>query len=257
MVTDHTIPRLHKRQVFGVFAGIVASPRRSPRSSPSGSSPTTPRSPSANPNNQGCNGYIELCPQPLNQIVWPASHNAMSSAAYNFLGAEHTITIPEQLNAGTRFLMIDAYYGYDDNGLVRTNLAGGINRDQLRKERGDEAVHELDRLGALTGVADTSGKKQDIYFCHDFCELGAISSKQVFHDIDDVPGPQPHRRRRHRRRGLRAAQGPQAARSIEDGLWDRVWKPSPTQIGWPTPATDGRARRRRRRTRTRTRVGSS
>ena len=72
--------------------------------------------------------------------------------------------------------MIDAYYGYDDNGLVRTNLAGGVNREQLRKERGDEAVHELDRLGALTGVADTSGKKQDVYFCHDFCELGAIPS---------------------------------------------------------------------------------
>ena len=45
-------------------------------------------------------------------------------------------------------------------------------------------MRELDRLGALTGVADTSGKKQDIYFCHDFCELGAISAEQVFHDLD-------------------------------------------------------------------------
>ena len=124
LVTDHTIPKLHKRELVGVFAailgagaftafvavGILASNTDQPR---------------ANPTNEGCNGYIELCAQPLNQIVWPASHNAMSSSAYNFLGAEHTITIPEQLNAGARFLMIDAYYGYDDNGLVRTNLAGG------------------------------------------------------------------------------------------------------------------------------------
>ena len=125
LVTDHTIKKLHKRQVVGVFAamivaivftgtvavGLVAGNTDQPR---------------ANPSNQGCNGYIELCAQPLNQIVWPASHNAMSSAAYNFLGAEHTITIPEQLNAGARFFMLDAYYGYDDNGLVRTNLAGGV-----------------------------------------------------------------------------------------------------------------------------------
>ena len=60
--------------------------------------------------------------------------------AYNFFGAEHTITIPEQLNAGVRFLMLDVYYGYDDNGLVRTNLAGGVDRKELEKERGKEAV---------------------------------------------------------------------------------------------------------------------
>ena len=198
----------------------------------------TPTRPRANPSNQGCNGYIELCAQPLNQIVWPASHNAMSSAAYNFLGAEHTITIPEQLNAGARFLMIDAYYGYDDNGLVRTNLAGGVNRDQLRKERGEEAVHELDRLGALTGVADTSGKKQDIYFCHDFCELGAISAEQVFHDIDDVPRPQPHRRRGHRHRGLRPAEGPQAGADRRRSLGPGV-EAEPEADGWPSLVRHG------------------
>ena len=183
LVTDHTIPRLHKREVAGVLAAVLAAGALTAFVAV-GIVANNTTQPSANPSNQGCNGYVELCPQPLNQIVWPASHNAMSSAAYDFLGAEHTITIPEQLNAGVRFLMIDAYYGYDDKGLVRTNLAGGVNRDQLRQERGDEAVHELDRLGALTGVADTSGKKQDIYFCHDFCELGAIPSMQVFNDID-------------------------------------------------------------------------
>lgn len=232
MATDHSIPRLHKRDVFGAFAavavaagltafvavGIVAQNTSEPR---------------ANPSNQGCNGYIELCAQPLNQIVWPASHNAMSSAAYNFLGSEHTITIPEQLNAGTRFLMIDAYYGYDDDGLVRTNLAGGVDRDQLRKERGEESVRELDRLGALTGVADTSGEKQDIYFCHDFCELGAISAEQVFHDLDTfldrnltdvvVIDIEDYVQPKDLKQAL-----------IDNGLWDRVWKPSPKQVGWPS-----------------------
>jgi hypothetical protein len=139
----------------------------------------------ANPSNQGCNGYIELCAQRINDVIWPGTHNSMSSSAYDFFGAEHTITIPEQLNAGARFLMLDAYYGYDDHGLIRTNLAGGIDRQAIQKERGDNALQELNRLGALTGVADTSGKKQDVYFCHDFCELGAVSAEQVFGDIRD------------------------------------------------------------------------
>ncbi len=57
----------------------------------------------------------------------------MSSSAYNFFSAEHTITVGEQLNAGVRFLMLDVYYGYDDNGIVRTNLAGGVDRDAARE----------------------------------------------------------------------------------------------------------------------------
>jgi hypothetical protein len=232
LVTDHTIPRLHKREVFGVFAAVVVAVLLTAVVAVQIVAKNTSQ-PVANPSNQGCNGYIELCPEPLNQVVWPASHNAMSSAAYNFLGAEHTLTIPEQLNAGIRFLMIDAYYGYDDDGLVRTNLAGGVNRDQLRQERGDEAVRELDRLGALTGVADTSGKKQDVYFCHDFCELGAISSQQVFSDVDAflsrnltdvvVLDVEDYVQPKDLKRAL-----------VDAGLWHRVWKPNPKQFGWPT-----------------------
>jgi hypothetical protein len=232
MITDHSIPKMHKREIAGVFGAVVAAAAVTAFVATSIVANNTSQ-PRANPHNQGCNGYIELCPEPLNQIVWPASHNAMASAAYDFLGAEQTETIPEQLNAGVRFLMIDAYYGYDDHGLVRTNLAGGVNRSDLRAERGAQAVHELDRLGALTGVADTSGKKQDVYFCHDFCELGAIPSKQVFNDIDAflsrnltdvvVMDVEDYVQPKDLKRAL-----------IEGGLWDRVWKPNPKQIGWPT-----------------------
>jgi hypothetical protein len=232
LVRDVHMPKLHKRQIAGVFAALVAASAFTGFVAVGIVADNTSQ-PSANPINQGCNGYIELCAMPLNEVVWPASHNAMSSSAYDFLGAEHTITIPEQLNGGIRFLMIDAYYGYDDNGLVRTNLAGGVDRDQLRKERGDEAVRELDRLGALTGVADTSGKKQDIYFCHDFCELGAIPSKQVFQDIDAflarnltdvvVIDVEDYVQPKDLKRAL-----------VDAGVWDRVWRPDPNQFGWPT-----------------------
>ncbi len=232
MVTDHTIPRLHKRQIAGVFAAMVAAVLVTAIVATSILAGNTSQA-RANPTNQGCNGYIELCPEPINQIVWPASHNAMSSAAYNFFGAEHTITIPEQLNAGARFLMLDAYYGYDDNGLVRTNLAGGVNRERLLQEEGPDAVHELDRLGALTGVADTSGKKQDVYFCHDFCELGAVKATDVLSQVNDflnrnltevvILDFEDYVQPKDLKKAL-----------IDAGLFDRVWTPKPGGDAWPS-----------------------
>jgi hypothetical protein len=182
--TDHSIARLKKRQVAGVLGAMLAASVVTGSLAIVAVSATT-SAPKANPVQSGCNGYMELCPQPIDQLVWPASHNAMSSSAYNFLGAEHTITIPEQLNAGARFLMLDAYYGYNDDGIVRTNLAGGVDRKTLEKERGPDAVRALDRIGALTGTADTSGHKQDVYFCHDLCELGAIKASDVFSGVSD------------------------------------------------------------------------
>jgi len=182
LTTDRSIARLRRRwlvvvptvmalAMFGSVSATVAV---------ASAANTAPR---ADLLRTGCNGYFELCAQPLDQIVWPASHNAMSSAAYNFLGAEHVVTIPEQLNSGIRFLMLDLYYGYEDNGIVRTNLAGGVNQATLERERGKEAVGALRRLGALTGTADVSGHKQELYFCHDLCELGAIKAVDVFREI--------------------------------------------------------------------------
>jgi hypothetical protein len=232
LVTDHSITRLHKRQVIGVFVAMIAAIIVTATVAVQLVASNTD-SIRANPTNQGCNGYIELCAQRINQVVWAGSHNAMSSSAYNFLGAEHTITIPEQLNAGARFLMLDAYYGYDDDGLVRTNLAGGVDRAALEKERGADAVHELDRLGALTGTADISGKKQDMYFCHDFCELGAVPASQIFEDIGDfldrnltdvvIIDLEDYVKPKDVKRAL-----------IDAGLFDRVWSPQPGADALPT-----------------------
>jgi len=182
--TDHSIRGLRARWVVIVGVTMVAVTAITASAVASVAAVTT-KSPRANEARNGCNGYFELCAEPFDQIVWPASHNAMSSSAYNFLGAEHTITIPEQLIGGARFLMLDVYYGYDDNGIVRTNLAGGVDRAQLEKDRGKAAVDSLQRIGALTGTADTSGHKQELYFCHDLCELGAVKAVDVFREIND------------------------------------------------------------------------
>jgi hypothetical protein len=138
----------------------------------------------ANPRQDGCNGFIELCFQPLNQVLWPGSHNAMSSVAYNFFTAEHIGSVTEQLNDGARALLIDAYNGYQDHGIVRTNFSGAINRQEVVDELGGDALRQLDRVGALTGAADTSGKKKDVYLCHLYCEVGAVKATKVFSEIN-------------------------------------------------------------------------
>jgi hypothetical protein len=231
LVTDYSIRPIHKREVALVFVAMVVAFLVTTTTAVQlvAASTSTPK---ANPTNQGCNGYVELCPFAVNQIVWPASHNAMSSSAYDFLGAEHTITISEQLNAGARFLMLDAYYGYDDGGLVRTNLAGGVNQKELEAEHGPKAVKELNRVGALTGAADTSGKKSDIYFCHDYCELGAVSAHDVLGEINTflnrnltdvvILDIEDYVRPRDFKQAL-----------IDADLYDHVWRPK--QKGeWPT-----------------------
>lgn len=182
LVTDHGIPRLRRRWVMLVGACLVLAMVGSVAMTVTVVA-ATQQEPRANLTKQGCNGAFDLCVQPMNQIVWPASHNAMSSTAYNFYSAEHIIPVSEQLNAGARFLMLDVYYGYENDGIVRTNLAGGVDRKGLERERGKDAVEALDRMGALTGTADTSGRKQDLYLCHDFCELGAVKAVDVFSDI--------------------------------------------------------------------------
>jgi hypothetical protein len=138
----------------------------------------------ADPRADGCNGFIELCFQPLNQILWPGSHNAMSSAAYNFFTAEHIGSITEQLDDGASALLIDAYNGYQDHGLVRTNFTGKVDRQQVTDELGGDALRQLDRIGALTGAADTSGKKKDVYLCHLYCEVGAVKATKVFDEVN-------------------------------------------------------------------------
>ena len=181
--TSTNTARLPKRKVVGLAAGMVISVVMTTTATAAVVNVVKPNG-KANPRQDGCNGFIELCFQPLNQVVWAGSHNAMSSVAYNFFTAEHIGSVTEQLDDGARDLLIDAYNGYQDHGLVRTNFPGAIDRQQVVNELGGDALRQLDRVGALTGAADTSGKKKDVYLCHLYCEVGAVKATKVFSEIN-------------------------------------------------------------------------
>jgi hypothetical protein len=181
---DTPVRPIRRRQVAGVIAAVIVCAGLTTTAT-SAVVVATNQPHRANPRADGCNGSVELCMQPLNQILWAGSHNAMSSTAYGFYSAEHTLTIPEQLNQGATALLIDAYYGYRQGSLVRTNLAGGASHAQVEADFGKSAADELARLGALTGTASLSSNKKDVYLCHDYCELGAIKASTVFSQIND------------------------------------------------------------------------
>ena len=57
-----------------------------------------------------CNGYSELCGRRYNDVVQAATHNSMSSPDVVQFWPEQDSTIPEQLDAGIRTLLIDTHY---------------------------------------------------------------------------------------------------------------------------------------------------
>jgi hypothetical protein len=56
-----------------------------------------------------CNGHPALCDRRLDQVVFPATHNSMSSADDGWLAPNQTHTIKRQLEDGVRALLIDTH----------------------------------------------------------------------------------------------------------------------------------------------------
>ncbi len=120
-----------------------------------------------------CNGYPQLCDRRLDQVVFPAAHNAMSSAddpGWMFPSQNHGIT--RQLRDGVRAFLLDAHYGVPVGDKVKTIMENEVAamakyEAALGKEGMAAALRIRDRL-----VAGPE-QKPAVYMAHGFCELGA------------------------------------------------------------------------------------
>jgi hypothetical protein len=149
-----------------VTGGLVLTARRSARRADAAGQPT-------------CNGDTTLCDLPLNLVLFPGTHNSMSSALYpGWLFAEHALTVEGQLDKGVRALLIDTHYGVpsasklpgSETQLVLTDRAAELH--DPKEERADPAAAaRADQLAARAPKAATA--KRGIYLCHARCELGA------------------------------------------------------------------------------------
>jgi hypothetical protein len=132
-----------------------------------------------------CNGHAELCPRPLNEVVFPGTHNAMSAAeerGWYFAG--HREGLREQLEFGIRALLIDTHYGVrDDDGKVRTELRREeTNRRKIVDAIGERGLAAAERLVGRIGFGELRGRK-GIYMCHALCELGATPLEEGLRDV--------------------------------------------------------------------------
>jgi hypothetical protein len=64
-----------------------------------------------------CNGHVELCDRPLDEVVFGGTHNSHASSADGFsqFNTNQVHAIPTQLADGARLLLMDTYYADDDS----------------------------------------------------------------------------------------------------------------------------------------------
>jgi hypothetical protein len=131
------------------------------------------------------NGYAELRDRPLNEVVFPTTHNSMSALPIpNWMFAEQERTIKDQLEDGVRGFLIDVHYGEPVQGRIRTVMTNEVNAMKkyeavLGKEGLEAAMRIRNRL-----VGEPEGEK-DVYLAHGFCELGATRLVDALSDMKD------------------------------------------------------------------------
>lgn len=157
-----------------------------------GTTSTTREEPSPAPTGR-CNGLAALCDRPYDQVVFPATHNAMSAADQpGWFFAEQPTGVLGQLEDGVRAFLIDTWYGQP------TAVPGVVAApDATRRDAFAEAVQDFGagpvrsalRLRRLAGLEPIGGVEP--YLCHAMCELGAVRWATVIEQVatwlDDHP----------------------------------------------------------------------
>lgn len=105
-----------------------------------------------------CNGSHELCRKRVNEVVFAATHNSMSSADAGWLFPDQDGGIRQQLEAGIRGLLIDTHYwdtGNDVTALTQARLPNNVSL-------------------ALSSLVKSLGESQSgPFLCHSLCTLGS------------------------------------------------------------------------------------
>jgi hypothetical protein len=123
-----------------------------------------------------CNGSSSLCSRPLNEVIFPGTHNSFAASSQpGWYFANQTYPIARQLRDGIRALLIDVHYGVYDpgTGRVRTDLAAeGSDRNKVAQQLPPSALRVADRVAGGIGLGTLKGTPEP-YLCHTLCELGA------------------------------------------------------------------------------------
>ena len=124
---------------------------------------------------RACNGHVELCDRPFNDVAFPASHNSMSAADQpGWFLAEQPTGMVESLDDGIRVFLIDTWYGQ----ATRSGGAVTAQRSLARAQSGFTAGRASALTPAMERTIDRLRGEQTLgpekpFLCHTLCELGA------------------------------------------------------------------------------------
>ncbi len=177
-------------------------------------------------------GQSYLQDQPLNEVVFACTHNAMGAAdVEGWLFPNQQVSVRFQLQDGIRALMLDVLPGIPVGNAVQTDLAEGeISREKLEPILGTEGLDAALRIRER--LASDEGGESDLYLCHGLCELGAQLLVPVLIDIRDFLLSNPQEIIIII---IEDSVQPEAiAQAFEEsGLLELVWQ-GPVSLPWPT-----------------------
>jgi hypothetical protein len=136
-----------------------------------------------------CNGSTDLCDRTLDQVVFPAAHNAMSASTQpGWLFAENQTGIPDQLEYGIRAFLVKSHYGRPTGVtvagaeiVVTDKQAEVAARPEAEQgEIGTEAFARAQQISASVPQPDV---QHELYLCHVYCELGATKFADVLTSV--------------------------------------------------------------------------
>ena len=132
---------------------------------------------------QACNGHAELCDRGYDEVVYAATHNAMSSPDIVPVWPEHDGDLAAQLDAGVRALLIDTHYWPPVTAAEQLTTIAQPAEPRL-PTRLVETVY--DTLGALRDG------REGTFLCHIHCVFGAIPFVDALVTVREFLDHNPH-----------------------------------------------------------------
>ncbi|HEX6394348.1 MAG TPA: hypothetical protein VFZ97_12985 [Acidimicrobiales bacterium] len=149
------------------------------------SAPASRQVPIAAATGKGCNGYVQLCERPYNDVAFVATHNAMSAADEpGWFIPEQPTGLIGQLDSGVRVLLIDTWYGQTTTtpGLIVT-APGSHDAALAEAERLFGAAAVTSALRLRDALSPTPTGPVMAYLCHGLCEIGATEWQPAMAEV--------------------------------------------------------------------------
>lgn len=114
---------------------------------------------------KACNGHVELCDRPLDEIALAGTHNSMSANELGWELANHELAIPKQLDGGIRALLIDVLHW--------------TSSDDLSEFQQDPQALAI----ARAALAGDDAPEDGLWMCHSLCQLGGTPFEDFLADL--------------------------------------------------------------------------